>query len=139
LQATLHRAVATAAAHRHEYTTLEHLLFALTDDADAAAVMKACQVDPEALKATLASYIDHELKGLAGRRGDPDQQEPTASVHRVIQRAWIHVPGRLARYRHRRQRADGDLLRGGESGRLLLATAGNEAERRGELHRFRNP
>jgi hypothetical protein len=41
---------------------------------------------PAALKATLASYIDDELKGLA-ERGEPDRQEPTAGVHRVIRRA----------------------------------------------------
>jgi hypothetical protein len=90
LQATLHRAVEAAGAQRQEYTTLEHVLAALIDDPDAAAVMKACQVDPGALKVTLGSYIDGELKGLAGREG-PGQQEPTAGFLRVMQRAVSHV------------------------------------------------
>ena len=41
LEETLHRAVSYANERRHEYATLEHLLLALVDDADASAVMKA--------------------------------------------------------------------------------------------------
>jgi hypothetical protein len=91
LQATLHRAVEAAAARRHEYTTLEHLLLALIDDADAAAVMEACQVDRDALRAALTTYVDDALKELASGRSGPDQQAPTAGFHRVIQRAVVHV------------------------------------------------
>jgi hypothetical protein len=91
LQATLQRAVEVAAARRHEYTTLEHLLLALIDDADAAAVMEACQVDRDALKAAVTTYVDDALKELANGRSGPDQQAPTAGFHRVIQRAVVHV------------------------------------------------
>ena len=45
LEQTLHRALALANERRHEYATLEHLLLALIDDADAASVMRACGVD----------------------------------------------------------------------------------------------
>jgi ATP-dependent Clp protease ATP-binding subunit ClpA len=38
----------------HEYATLEHLLLALIDDKDAAAVMGACNVDLDALRKTVA-------------------------------------------------------------------------------------
>ena len=41
LEKALHRALALANERRHEYATLEHLLLSLTDDKDAAAVMKA--------------------------------------------------------------------------------------------------
>ena len=41
LEQSLHRAIALAGEHRHEYSTLEHLLLALTEDSDAVAVMKA--------------------------------------------------------------------------------------------------
>jgi ATP-dependent Clp protease ATP-binding subunit ClpA len=50
LEQTLHRALAVANERRHEYATLEHLLFSLTDDEDAAAVMRACSVDLEVLR-----------------------------------------------------------------------------------------
>ena len=45
LEQSLHRALALANEHHHEYTTLEHLLLALLEDQDAAAVMRACNVD----------------------------------------------------------------------------------------------
>ncbi len=47
LEQALHRAIKLASERHHEYATLEHLLLALTDDQDAAQVMKACNVDTE--------------------------------------------------------------------------------------------
>lgn len=90
LEASLHRAVALASERKHGYTTLEHLLLALTDDEDAADVLAACLVDLPALKATLVRYIDVELRNLVDL-GLPEQPPPTAGFHRVIQRAVIHV------------------------------------------------
>ena len=45
LEQALHHAIKLASDRHHEYATLEHLLLALMDDADAAQVMKACNVD----------------------------------------------------------------------------------------------
>jgi ATP-dependent Clp protease ATP-binding subunit ClpA len=39
LEQALHRAIRLASERHHEYATLEHLLLALVDDADAAQVM----------------------------------------------------------------------------------------------------
>jgi ATP-dependent Clp protease ATP-binding subunit ClpA len=89
LEQVLHRALALANERRHEYATLEHLLLALVDDQDAAAVMRACNVDLEQLQANLTDYIDTELKNLAG--SGREEAKPTASFQRVIQRAMIHV------------------------------------------------
>ncbi len=90
LEQTLHRALALASQRRHEYATLEHLLFALTEDQDAVAVLKACSVDIDKLRQQLTEFIDHELSGLvvAAPEGDP---KPTAGFQRVVQRAAIHV------------------------------------------------
>ncbi len=89
LEKALHQALAFANERRHEYATLEHLLLALVDDTDAAAVMKACNVDLEALGRTLKDYVDNELEGL--RHAGKDEAKPTAGFQRVIQRAVIHV------------------------------------------------
>jgi hypothetical protein len=89
LEATLHRSVGLALARKHSYTTLEHLLLALTDDDDAAAVLAACKVDLTRLKAALTRYIDDELLSLVQKEDGP--QAPTAGFHRVVQRAVIHV------------------------------------------------
>jgi ATP-dependent Clp protease ATP-binding subunit ClpA len=89
LEETLHRAVAYANQRKHEYATLEHLLLSLTDDEDAAGVMRACDVDLDALKKTLINYIDTELRALVV--DDGEEAKPTAGFQRVIQRAVIHV------------------------------------------------
>jgi ATP-dependent Clp protease ATP-binding subunit ClpA len=50
LEQALHRAIKLASDRHHEYATLEHLLLALTEEGDAQQVLKACNVDIEALK-----------------------------------------------------------------------------------------
>src|SRR3954467_6712123 len=85
----LHRALALAGERRHEYATLEHLLLALIDDQDAAAVMRACNVDLDMLRRNLVEYIDTELANLV--TGAVEDSKPTAGFQRVIQRAVIHV------------------------------------------------
>jgi ATP-dependent Clp protease ATP-binding subunit ClpA len=89
LEESLHRAIAFANQRRHEYATLEHLLLSLTDDQEAAGVMRACDVDLPSLKKTLAEYLDTELKSLVVDGGD--DAKPTAGFQRAIQRAVIHV------------------------------------------------
>ena len=89
LEQSLHRALAAANERRHEYATLEHLLLALVDDHDAAAVMKACSVDLDALRKTLRGYIDGDLENLV--TDGHEDAKPTAGFQRVIQRAVIHV------------------------------------------------
>ncbi|MDT3379416.1 ATP-dependent Clp protease ATP-binding subunit ClpA [Labrys neptuniae] len=89
LEQSLHRALAAANQRHHEYATLEHLLLSLIEDQDAAAVMRACNVDLDILRRNLVEYIDTELENLVsdGR----DDAKPTAGFQRVIQRAVIHV------------------------------------------------
>ena len=89
LEETLHRAVAFANQRKHEYATLEHLLLALIEDQDAAAVMNACDVDMSALKKSLVNYLDTELTSLVVEDGE--DAKPTQGFQRVIQRAVIHV------------------------------------------------
>jgi ATP-dependent Clp protease ATP-binding subunit ClpA len=89
LEQSLHRALALANERHHEYATLEHLLLALIDDQDAAAVMRACNVDLEKLRRSLTTYLESELENLVNE-GNEDSK-PTAGFQRVIQRAVIHV------------------------------------------------
>src|SRR5689334_23744754 len=51
--------------------------------------MRACDVDLPALKSTLTSYVDNELRSLVV--DDGEDAKPTAGFQRVIQRAVIHV------------------------------------------------
>ncbi|QRM42024.1 ATP-dependent Clp protease ATP-binding subunit ClpA [Rhizobium sp. BG4] len=89
LEKALHQALTFANERHHEYATLEHLLLALVDDSDAAAVMGACNVDLDALRKTLIEYIDNELSNLV--TGYDEDSKPTSGFQRVIQRAVIHV------------------------------------------------
>jgi ATP-dependent Clp protease ATP-binding subunit ClpA len=81
--------LAIANERHHEYATLEHLLLALIDDQDAAAVMRACNVDLDKLRRSLVAYLESELENLVTDGGD--DSKPTAGFQRVIQRAVIHV------------------------------------------------
>ena len=56
LELGLHRALVLANDRDHEYSTLEHLLLALTDDEEALAVMEACGVNVALLKDNLINY-----------------------------------------------------------------------------------
>jgi ATP-dependent Clp protease ATP-binding subunit ClpA len=89
LEQTLHRALGYANERNHEYATLEHLLMALTDDQDAVAVMRACNVDIEKIRGDIVDYLDNELSNLVV--SSPEDAKPTAGFQRVLQRAAIHV------------------------------------------------
>ena len=89
LEQALRRALQYANERSHEYATLEHLLLSLLDDRDAAAVMRACDVDIDALRDKLTGYVDNELSSMVlDSRGDA---QPTAAFQRVIHRAVAHV------------------------------------------------
>src|SRR5271170_6162480 len=89
LEQTLHRALSLASERRHEYATLEHLLLGLTDDSDAATVLRACGVDLDKLRQELTEFLDKDLSGLTTDRAT--EPKPTAGFQRVVQRAAIHV------------------------------------------------
>ncbi|WP_439817468.1 ATP-dependent Clp protease ATP-binding subunit ClpA [Zavarzinia sp. CC-PAN008] len=89
LEQSLHRALAKANERHHEYATLEHLLLSLTEDLEAASVMRACNVDLDRLRRSLIQYLDTELDNLVV--DGSEDAKPTGGFQRVIQRAVIHV------------------------------------------------
>ncbi|WPO42944.1 LON peptidase substrate-binding domain-containing protein [Tardiphaga sp. 42S5] len=89
LHATRRRAIEYADQRGHQYATLEHLLLALVDDTDAAAVLRDCNADFGTLKADLIRYLDKELNNLMIETGKNGQ--PTAAFVRVSQRAAVHA------------------------------------------------
>ncbi|MGY4377415.1 hypothetical protein ACVWZ3_005054 [Bradyrhizobium sp. i1.3.6] len=88
LDLTLNRALTYAKARKHEFATLEHLLLALLDDPDASEVMKAGEVDLEALRRTTVSYIDDKLSTWVMIRDERDTT-PTVAFRRVVHRATV--------------------------------------------------
>ncbi len=89
LEITLRNAFNLANKYKHEYVTLEHLLFALAEDNDALSVFKACGVQTKILKETLVDFLDNELKNL--KENYQDEPRLTNAFQRVLQRAAIHV------------------------------------------------
>ena len=83
LEQTLHSALALATERLHEYATIEHLLLALTEDQDAVAVLRACDVDLEQLRQNLSEFIETELTGMIVAK--VSEPEPTAGC--VAQRS----------------------------------------------------
>jgi ATP-dependent Clp protease ATP-binding subunit ClpA len=91
LEKTLHRALGYANERRHDFATLEHLLLALTEDPDAIAVMRACNLDIERLRRDLVDYIDSQLGNLISNHGG--EAKPTAGFQRVVQRSMCSPAG----------------------------------------------
>ncbi len=89
LEQSLHRALDLANRRDHEYATLEHLLLALSDDQDAKAVLRACDVEIDRLKRDLGDYLDSEHDSLVSHASE--EATPTPSFQRALQRAAIHV------------------------------------------------
>jgi ATP-dependent Clp protease ATP-binding subunit ClpA len=89
LEITLHRALEHANQRSHEYATLEHLLAALIEDRDAAAVMRACNVDVDRLRARITEYLDTEFTSITSKASS--EASPTPGFQRVIHRAVVHV------------------------------------------------
>src|SRR6201746_487505 len=89
LEQALHHAIKLASDRHHDSATLEHLLLALIDDGDASQVMKACNVDMDALKKQVQKYVDEDLSTLV--LDDSEEAKPTTGFQRVVQRAVLHV------------------------------------------------
>ena len=66
---TVKRAYALAAEHRHEFVTLEHLLFALTDNEEIDTVIQAVGGNIKKLRADLKSYIDDSSNHVLVKTG----------------------------------------------------------------------
>jgi ATP-dependent Clp protease ATP-binding subunit ClpA len=89
LEVSLHLAFVEARQKRHEFITVEHLLLTMLDNASAAQVLRACNVNIEELRQVLTDYIATHTPVTPGDQ-EVDTQ-PTVGFQRVIQRAILHV------------------------------------------------
>ncbi len=88
LQGALAAAYQRAKAERHEFITLEHLLLALLEDAQAREALKACGGDPQRLASNLEGFLEEKLDRLPGDA--PFEPTPTLGFHRVMEYAILH-------------------------------------------------
>ena len=90
LEVTLNQAFKDARAKRHEFMTVEHLLFALLDNAKAVEVLTNVGADLDALRSDLQEFIETTTPLIPA--GDAQREtEPTLGFTRVLQRALFHV------------------------------------------------
>jgi ATP-dependent Clp protease ATP-binding subunit ClpA len=89
LEATLNSAFRDARDKRHEFMTVEHLLLALLDNADAGKVLKACGVQVDKLREELDGFLQETTPVL--NEDDERETQPTLGFQRVLQRAVFHV------------------------------------------------
>src|SRR5438093_3450548 len=89
LEATLNFALKEAKTRRHEYVSLEHLLYALLRDKDGKAAIVACGGDIDRLSKSLEEFFNGQMETLP--QGWDQEPQQTLSFHRVLQRAVIHA------------------------------------------------
>ncbi|ETW96663.1 MAG: ATP-dependent Clp protease ATP-binding protein [Candidatus Entotheonella factor] len=91
LQQTINRAAHEAMQRRHEYLTLEHLLYALIDDRTGSDVLRNCGGDLAGSKRELEQFMAESMEVL------PDHidyaPDHTAAFERVFERALIQAQG----------------------------------------------
>ena len=91
LEVTFAAAFKEAKNRRHEFFTLEHILYGLLHDITGSRILTHCGADIEDLKQRLEKFFAERLERL----GEGEEQEPTQTigVQRVLQRAIMHVHG----------------------------------------------
>ncbi|MFZ2446486.1 MAG: ATP-dependent Clp protease ATP-binding subunit ClpA [Syntrophobacteraceae bacterium] len=91
LELTFAAAIKEAKQRRHEFFTLEHILYAILHDVTGRRILFHCGADLDKLKARLEKYFEERSEKLP----EGVEQEPiqTIAVQRVLQRALMHVQG----------------------------------------------
>src|SRR5438105_4521102 len=89
LQAALYAAFAEAQRRRHEYLTLEHVLYAMTIDTDARKILRALGIDIAELQADLEQFFAESVDALPPGKEPEPRQTPT--FQRVLQRATVQM------------------------------------------------
>ena len=119
LEQTLHKALAAASDRQHEYTTLEHLLLALTVDHDSLAVLRACGIDVGEMREQIETYLDTDLIYLVNPH--VSESSPTTAFQRVLQNSNSCSIVRAGRS-HGRKCSGCIVFRNVEPRRIFLAT-----------------
>ena len=89
VEMSLAAAFREAEVRRHEFVSLEHLLFALLHNDEATAIVTACGGDVVELKRSLESYFSNHLEHVPGE--GPYELELTTSLQRLLDRVVNHV------------------------------------------------
>ena len=89
LSATLGFAVKEAKKRRHEYVSIEHILFAILNDPNGVEIIENCGGDIENLLDALENFFDEKIERIP--EGNDYVLQQTIGFQRVIQRAVNHA------------------------------------------------
>jgi ATP-dependent Clp protease ATP-binding subunit ClpA len=89
LSATLGFAVKEAKKRRHEYVSIEHILFAILNDPNGVDIIENCGGDIENLLDALENFFDEKIERIP--EGNDYVLQQTIGFQRVIQRAVNHA------------------------------------------------
>ncbi len=91
VEIALNLAANEAARRRHEYITVEHLLYALLFDDATSAIVKHAGGDVARLKKELERFLDEQVEQLNESDALSINPQPSIGVQRAIRRAAAHV------------------------------------------------
>jgi ATP-dependent Clp protease ATP-binding subunit ClpA len=91
VEETLSQAVDVAVKYKHEYVTLEHLLYALVENSTAADVLTHCGADLMMLRDSLLDYFHDVLEKMPA--GSKQLPELTSTFQSTIQYAVLQAEG----------------------------------------------
>jgi ATP-dependent Clp protease ATP-binding subunit ClpA len=89
LSATLGFAVKEAKRRRHEYVSIEHILFAILNDPNGIEIIENCGADVDNLLDALENFFDEKIERIP--EGNDYVLQQTIGFQRVIQRAVNHA------------------------------------------------
>ncbi len=88
LELALIKAIKEAKSHRHEYVTVEHMLYGLLHDDLARHIIDKCGGNNQTIKERLERFFETGMPVMKGSDSEPAQ---TVAFNRVLQRAVSHV------------------------------------------------
>jgi ATP-dependent Clp protease ATP-binding subunit ClpA len=86
---SIRRAFRMASDRRHDLVSLEHMLYALTEDPQARDILTRCRADVPALRTDLEEVLDKAFTAVPGRKAV--KPESTLGFDRVVERAVVHA------------------------------------------------
>jgi ATP-dependent Clp protease ATP-binding subunit ClpA len=89
LNSIFQQSISFAKEHKHEYLTIEHLLFLVLASKEGSSIIRECGADPKALRQEVGSYIFSSVDAL----GQDVEVQPyeTVALSRLIDKMIIHT------------------------------------------------
>ena len=82
----------TSNDEKHEYVTLEHIMYSLLEDESVIEILEKIDCDYLSAKEDLKNYLkDTEFNGLKGEVVFEGKPKKTTAIERVLQRAFAQV------------------------------------------------